>query len=153
MYTRTRVDGHKFEEEFEKLMAKQAFPHFLIRLRTPSQQYAGVTNIADYILFSHSTHVLELKETSKDVFYLSQINQKDELERFKEYYKKAKSWYNWTSDEFPVRAVVIIHFIKESKYAAYPIDEYDFKPVRTTTPECLITDTLQELLIKVLETI
>ena len=153
MYTRTRVDGHKFEEEFEKLVAKQAFPHFLIRLRTPSQQYAGVTNIADYILFSHSTHILELKETSKDAFYLSQINQKDELEKFKEYYKKAKSYYNQTSDKFPIRALVIIHFIRESKYVAYPIDEYDFKPVRSTTPECLVSDTLQELLNEVLETI
>lgn len=153
MYTRTRVDGHKFEDEFEKLVAKQTFPHFLIRLRTPSQKYAGLANIADYILFSHSTHILELKETSKDAFYLSQINQKDELEKFKEYYKRAKEWYNWTQDEFPVRAVVIIHFIKESKYVAYPIDEYDFKPIHITTPECLVADTLQELLNKVLETI
>lgn len=153
MYTRTRVDGHKFEEEFEKLMTKQAFPHFLIRLRTPSQQYAGVTNIADYILFSHSTHILELKETSKDVFYLSQINQKDELEKFKEYYKKAKSWYNWKPNDKPIRAVVLIHFIRQRKYAAYPIDEEDFKPVRITTPECLVANTLHELLNEVLETI
>lgn len=153
MYTRTRVDGHKFEEEFEKLMAKQAFPHFLIRLRTPSQQYAGVTNIADYILFSRSTHILELKETSKDVFYLSQINQKDELEKFKEYYQQAKNRYNWKPNDKPIRAVVLIHFIKQQKYAAYPIDEEDFKPVRPTTKECVVADTLHELLYEVLETI
>ena len=153
MYTRTRVNGHKFEEEFEKLMAKQAFPHFLIRLRTPSQQYAGVTNVADYILFARTAHIFELKETAQDVFYLSQITQKEQLEEFKDYFALAQNRYDWKKGDFPVRAVVLIHFIKQKKFLAYPIDELPFKPVRITTEGAIVADSLQQLLHEVLETI
>lgn len=98
---RERVDGHKFENEFRNTME----PHYYLqRLHTMNTGYAGLTQPADFILYGHAVYYLELKETSKDSFSLSSIEQLAEIEEFCDKRKRHVG--------VPLFYYVIVHFIE-----------------------------------------
>ena len=101
---RTRVDGHKFEAEFERTFSKY---YWLLRLPTLNTGYAGVRQPADYILKGNATLCLmELKETEADSFSLASMQQLPEM----------KDFIAWRKERvrlgYPMYYFVVVHFIK-----------------------------------------
>lgn len=142
---RQRTDGLKFEEEFRKAIIKAPFPVAVIRLHTPQSCYANVQNLADYIIFARRTIILELKETSAKSFSLNTFQQKEQVEIFKEVFGRARDAYQF-SNNYPYRLAILIHFIKEQKFALYFMDENPLKVLHPNPDECILKDTLEEVL-------
>ena len=101
---RTRVDGHKFEDEFRRAFEDA---YFLQRLHTPNTGYSGLTQPADFLLFGRGANYIELKETEKDFFSLSSMEQLPKIKDFERDKHKAS---------LPFAYRVIVHFIKHKKY-------------------------------------
>ena len=76
---RQRVDGHKFEDEFEKAFKTEGI---LLRLHTPSAKYSGITQPADFIFIANGTSYVETKETGGDAFSISAMDQLDEIIKY-----------------------------------------------------------------------
>lgn len=102
---RQRVDGHKFENEFERTFNSR---RYVLRLHTPSSGYSGITQPADYLVFGKSTAFIELKETSKDRFALTTLEQLDEIIRFNKAKLEKKI-------KVPVGYYLVVHFIAKQK--------------------------------------
>lgn len=142
---RTRVNGHKLEDEFVAAVASAATPAYILRLRTPQSRQAGVQNIADYIVYGHISTIIELKETGEKSFSLNTFNQKEEMEKFQKFFAPAKEYYKW--DKYPFRLAVVVHFIKEHKFVLYYTDENSFKVLHSTdTDTCIVTNTLKGII-------
>ena len=140
---RSRPNGQKFEAEIERYCNKKSTCIFSIRLRTPQARLANVTNIADYLLLAKRVILLEAKETGADSFSLNTFQQKEEVEKFKSFYSKARQFYG---KSLPYRVVVLVHFIRVGKYTAYFVDEGEFKVIRPDDPDCITASTLPEIL-------
>lgn len=76
---RQRVDGHKFEDEFEKEFNTEGI---LLRLHTPSAKYSGLTQPADFVFIADTTSYVETKETGSDAFAISTMDQLDEIIKY-----------------------------------------------------------------------
>lgn len=98
---RKRVDGHKFEDEFEKLLEAK---YLLIRLHTPGKGYTGITQLADYIVLGNFTTLVELKETGEDRLNIRQLQQLDAIIKFNDLKQRGI-----LSDE--KEYYIIVHFI------------------------------------------
>ena len=109
---RTRSDGLKFQNEVEKYCKKPANRVFYVRLRTGIVGYANLNNIADFILFSRQTVILEVKETGADAFSLNDFQQKEEIEKFKLFYVAIQG--NYISTFYKARQVHYLLYRRQS---------------------------------------
>lgn len=111
---RTRVDGTKFQEEVKRGLDKLLVPNFQVRLHTN-----WVRSIADFILFSKTVSILEVKETSAKSYSTKTMQQKEAAESFQEFYKVATQKLG----KLPYRLYIMIHFIAEGSYVVYDLTE------------------------------
>ena len=100
---RQRVDGHKFEDEFENKLADK---YHILRLHTLGNGYSGLTQPADFIVWGNSNSFVETKETSKDRFSISQMEQLDEMLRYLEA-KRTKGCPALKKSQY----LIVVHFI------------------------------------------
>lgn len=142
---RERVSGNKFQSEVEKAALKLEQPVFVVRLRTPQARQANVKNISDYILFGRTTIILEVKETGSTSFSLNTFQQKEEVEKFKLFFEKAKLYYDFKFDR-PYRVAALVHFIKEGKYTLYYMEDSPFVVMHPNDKNCITWASLQEAL-------
>lgn len=98
-----RLDGHKFEKEFSAAIENK---YFLLRLHTPNTGYSGLTQPADFLVIGDKVSLVETKETTKDVFYISQMEQLDEMLDYLDQKFKLKGKTLKKS-----QYLVIVHFI------------------------------------------
>jgi len=114
---RQRVDGQKFEEEFSNTLSKRKT---VIRLHTPNTGYAGIVQPSDFIVIGDTISFVELKETSKDSFSISDMEQLDSMRQFVEekFMRKGQLQTN-------MQYLVIVHFIKRGVIKVMPA-EYAF---------------------------
>lgn len=107
-----RLDGHKFEKEFSSTFENDCF---LLRLHTPNTGYSGLTQPADFLVIGENVSLVETKETTKDVFYVSQMEQLDEMLQFlnKKFLMKGKTLKK-------ARYLIIVHFITRNVIKVMP---------------------------------
>ena len=103
---RQRVDGHKFEDEFSSIIGRRKT---VIRLHTPNTGYAGLVQPSDFIVIGNTFSFVETKETGKDTFSISDMEQLDSMRQFVE--EKFMGKGQLQSD---MQYLVIVHFIKRS---------------------------------------
>lgn len=139
---RTRVDGAKNEQDFETAVSRAAAPAYLMRLYLPQVGLANVQNLADYVLFSKSAVVVELKETKADSFSLNTFQQKEEAEKFKKVFA-AISQANGVIPSY--RLVIVVHFIARRVYSLYFLDVNDFKVLHIGDKDVISFDTISEV--------
>lgn len=145
--SRQRVDGTKFETELERAVGRAPFPAYYIRLRTPQSMLANVRNIADFLILGRNITILEVKETKEKSFSLNTFQQKEEIEKFKPFFEKAKEEYKFSELPFyPYRVAVLVHFIKQGKFTLYYVDENPFIVMHADDKECITLDKLEEMI-------
>lgn len=100
---RQRVDGHKFEKEFDDKMSDL---FYVLRLHTLGGGYSGLTQPADFLVCGNNTSFVETKETSKDSFSISDMEQLDEMKQFLDRKRNAKCPALRTMEY-----LIVVHFI------------------------------------------
>ena len=100
---RRRVDGHKFQKEFEKAFEDK---YYILRLYTPNTGYSGLTQPADFLVVGEHTTFVELKETGADSLSITQLQQLPEIYSFVEQRQQLR---------FKAEYLLIVHFIKHSR--------------------------------------
>lgn len=141
---RTRVNGTKFQNELADAAEKLEVPVKVVRLRTPQSQQANVRNIADFILYGRTSIILEVKETGEKSFSLHTFQQHEEVEKFQEFFDKAKSYYKWA--DYPYRCAVLVHFMRQGKFTLYYVDENPFKVMHPDDDDCITLDNLKDMI-------
>jgi len=101
---RQRVDGNKFQEEFEKHFLKSCY---VLRLPTLNTGYSGLTQPADFIVARGNVHFVEVKETGKDYFSITSMQQYVPMKEFTLVRKQLRLEMNY---------LVLVHFIKRGVY-------------------------------------
>ena len=120
---RTRVDGLKFQSDFVAAIEKSDIPAYVMRLYLPGAAQANVRNLADYVIFSKSAIIVEVKETKKSSFSLNTFQQKEEVDKFKSVFLTLAR----NNGELPsYRLAILIHFITENVYSLYYLDTGDY---------------------------
>lgn len=133
---RTRVDGNKFQQELATAAEHAAVPAYVIRLHTPQARQANVRNISDFIIFSERTVILEVKETGDRRFSLHTFQQADKVKEFQPVFEKIKAAYGWNStNQYPYRLAILVHFIKYGVFTLYYLDENGFVVLHPTDPQ------------------
>ena len=133
---RTRVDGNKFQQELVTAAEHAAVPAYVVRLHTPQARQSNVRNIADFIVFSERTVILEVKETGDVRFSLNTFQQADKVKEFQPVFEKLKKAYNWESPkQYPYRLAILVHFIKCRVFTLYYLDENGFVVLHPTDPQ------------------
>lgn len=130
---RTRVDGNKFQQELATAAEHAAVPAYVIRLHTPQARQSNVRNIADFIIFSERAVILEVKETGDVRFSLHTFQQADKVKEFQPVFEKIKKEYHWeTTEQYPYRVAILVHFIKYRVFTLYYLDENEFVVLHPT---------------------
>lgn len=96
---RQRVDGNKFQEEFEKAVSKVIGKEAIRRLHTPGAGRSGLTQPADFIVFNNYATYIETKETTRNSLSISALEQLDEIKKFIGIQKPFMKYY------------IVVHFI------------------------------------------
>lgn len=136
-----KADGVRFEREFRTEMEKK---YYIRRLPTLRMGYAGLSQPADFILVGNNFNYVELKETARDRFSISALQQYPEIEEFLEYKKRVQSSNScemnyWLIVRFIGRCVCAIANDDILKLAA------EKRTLKCDTPEAKVFDTLQDL--------
>ena len=112
---RTRVDGNKFQDEVERGLANKLQPlNLLVRLHTTK-----VRSVSDFIIFSKSVSILEVKETGKNSFSTRTMQQRELVEEFQDFYRRAVPILG----NLPYRIYILVHFISKNEYVVMDITE------------------------------
>lgn len=77
--TRKKADGAAFEHEFKKRIELQ---NYVKRLPTLNTGYSGLRQPADFIVVGNTFSYVELKETAKDSFSITGMEQLDQMKDF-----------------------------------------------------------------------
>lgn len=81
-----KADGVAFEREFRDKMQQL---YYVRRLPTLKTGYAGLTQPADFILVGDRFNYVEVKETGRETFSISTMQQYEEIKAFMEQRKLA----------------------------------------------------------------
>lgn len=141
MTRRIKADGVKFEKEFKEVMEDR---YYVRRLPTIRTGYAGLSQPADFILVGNNFNYIELKETARNSFSISGLQQLNELIDFLSYRNKVEplnkcSMNYWLIVRFINSCICIISnedilALKENK-----------KTLNCQTPTALKVMSLQDL--------
>jgi len=138
---RTRVDGTKFQEEVRKGLERLQVPNLPVRLHTNA-----IRSISDFIIFSRTVAILEVKETSSKSYSTRTMQQREKVEEFQKFYALAQSVFG----HLPYRIYVLVHFISEEVYVVYDLTE-GFEILRPWKEPGTSFKTLREALLYIVE--
>lgn len=135
---RRRVDGHKFQNEFETALKDN---YYILRLYTPNTGYSGLTQPADFLILGKYTTFVELKETAADNLSITQLQQLPEIQNFVA---------QRLTVQFNAQYMLVTHFIKHARMLVVPatqlLDIYtERKSLRYDTPNVRTYPTLKAL--------
>jgi hypothetical protein len=114
MIRRTRPDGNKFQQDVSRALEKLEIPNYPIRLHTTT-----VRQLSDFIIFSKTVSILEVKETTANSFSTRTMQQKEKVEEFQEFLTRTSKILG----NLPYRIYILVRFIKERVYMVYDATE------------------------------
>lgn len=136
MIRRTRPDGNKFQQDVSKALEKLAVPNYPIRLHT-----TAVRQLSDFIIFSKTVSILEVKETTANSFSTRTMQQKEKVNEFQRFLTEAPEILG----NLPYRIYILVRFIKEGVYIVYDATE-QLAIIRPSGKEGSAFSTLNEAL-------
>lgn len=115
--TRKKADGAAFEHEFKKRIEVQ---NYVKRLPTLNTGYSGLRQPADFIVVGNTFSYVELKETAKDSFSITGMEQLDQMKDF----VRDKIAYSYAGRAAKdMRYLLIVHFIERKTYKVLTAQE------------------------------
>ncbi|HHV41490.1 MAG TPA: hypothetical protein GXX72_01395 [Clostridiaceae bacterium] len=136
-----KADGPRFEREFKAKMKKKYYTRRLPTLRTG---YAGLSQPADFILVGDNFNYVEVKETARDRFSISTLQQYPEIVEFLEYKERVQSLIGCEMNYW-----LIVRFIDRCVCAISNEDILKLKAekrtLRCNTPEAVVFETIEDL--------
>lgn len=136
-----KADGAGFEREFR---AKMGEKYYVRRLPTLRTGYAGLSQPADFILVGEKFNYVEVKETARDRFSISTMQQYPEIVEFLEYKRRVQS-----SNSCEMNYWLVVRFIDRCVCAIANDDILKLgaekRTLRCNTPEALVFKTIEDL--------
>lgn len=114
---RRKADGRAFEREFEKCLSEK----FLVRrLPTLNTGFSGFGQPADFIVVGSRFNYVEVKETVKDDFSITSMQQLEEMKQF----LKDKDRYKMSGDAAnEMNYWIVVHYLKRGKLRAIKAED------------------------------
>ena len=136
-----KADGAGFEKEFRAKMNQR---YYIRRLPTLRTGYAGLSQPADFILVGNKFNYVEVKETTRDRFSVSTMQQYPEIIEFLEYKKRVQHLNGCEMNYW-----LVVRFIGGCVCAIANEDilklREEKRTLRCNTPEATVVRTVEDL--------